>query len=241
MNKFIALLILVASLTTFGLGCAKKQKAASENTQPDEFALNAWLPPSAPSENENARNLRELRESLDSFRNAKSFRAKLSIDNKDGNTTGQISVMKPDRFSGTLNIPKEKQTAEIIGVGETVYVKMPQEIWIPIRSQALSTAMKSAFRTSIDGDNDVLQKNLPDESIVVKSKNTANSCDRYSTTIKENKSNVDISVCVENGLPKQIEVTAEQGSFRIDYYDYNELFTIERPTIPEAFRTALPK
>lgn len=230
-RHFFLLLPLIA-LPLVGIGCAKKTATSGVPSANDAYEPQAYLPPPAPAEDENTRNLRELRAAVAAFQDAKTFRAKLYVDTSDGKTTGQIDVMKPDRFHGTVEVSKEGQNSEVIGVGTTIYVRQADGSWLQVQSPELAAALANAFRSAVSTDSGLVNARLPDTSAVAKSANRTRSCDEYRTTVTgDDKSLTTLTVCVQNGLPRFIEATADQGYVSIEYFDYNTLFVIERPTV----------
>lgn len=226
-------LIPLSICVLFGFGC--KKDAASQNPTTTPREAQVYLPPEAPAESEQDRNLRELREAIQNFENAKTFRAKMSLTSSDGNVSGQIDVMLPDRFHGTMQSPGangKTETSELIGVGDMLYVKAQNSLWAYVKDPVKAKAYAKAFRSSIgnqfshffDGQQAALE--------VKKTHDGSLGCDRYSTTVASATSTSDkaeIQICVSNALPKRITIKAQDGSANIDYFDYNKLFVIERP------------
>ncbi|MBU1348500.1 hypothetical protein KJ781_00310 [Patescibacteria group bacterium] len=195
----------------------------------EAFESDAYLPPDPEPESEEVRNLRELLEAITTFQEATTFRAKLSIDADGGRTTGQIDVMKPERFHGTVEISSEDQNGEVIGVGTDLYVKQEDGTWLKVQSPTLSASLTSAFRSAVETN---IQSSLPDSTVVSKTRNYGRSCDEYRTTVTDKDGNTaDLAVCVKDGLPMFIDARADSGSVNVEYFDYNKLFVIERPTI----------
>lgn len=228
MKPYIFVLFFL-TFVLLGAGCRWPSKNAP---RPSATESPVYLPPPPPPESENARNLRELRSALEAFKEVKTFRAKLVIDGKDGQTTGQIEIMKPDRFRGTVRFPKDDQTSEVIGVGDTLYVKLPDSTWTSISTPAVSKALTQAFRAAVDGDQSAVKTALPDDAAVAKRTDEVRGCDEYTAPIQgAEDATIDMSVCVGQGLPVSIRLQSGTGSVTIDYFDYNKLFVIERPTI----------
>jgi hypothetical protein len=231
-HRSIVFLSVLLVLPIVGFGCAKKTATGAASGSVNGYESLAYLPPPAPAESEDARNLRELREALTAFQNAKTFRAKLAVDTTDGKTTGQIDVMKPDRFHGTVDVSSGGQESEVIGIGTNMYVKQADGTWLQVESPPLAASLAKAFRSTVNTDSSIISASLPDTTVVTKSVNRTRSCDDYKTTVTgEDKTTTNLTVCVQNGLPKFIDATADQGYVSIEYVDYNTLFVIERPTV----------
>lgn len=224
--------LLACSLLLLGAGCKQSTPTAPSSPTASETESDVFLPPPPSEETENQRNLRELREAVEAFRTLKTFRAKLTIEGTSGATTGQIDVVKPDRFHGTLRVPKETQTSEVIGVSDTLYVRLPDGSWSSIQTPAVSKALAEAFRSTVDGNGSVIEAALPDEAIVTKRDDAAKGCTRYQTQITSaDTTAADVQICVSKGLPKLMNVQSPQGTIEVEYFDYNTLFVIERPTV----------
>ena len=231
MNKIILpLLIIFLALVGFGCGKEKVQKSDDPNAG---FGTNAYLPPPKPPEDQTVTNLRELREAIVAFQEVKSFRANLLIDNEQGQTTGRIDVMKPDRFHGTIKVSTEDQEGEVIGIGNTLFIKVPDsDLWLEINAPEIATAMTSAFKSAVEGDAALIRSSLPDSTKVTKTKDGGRNCDKYETNIENDADlGVELSVCVSNGLPKYIRAETDQGIVDVEYFDYNTLFIIEKPNV----------
>lgn len=228
MKRFIVPL-LFCSLALFGLGC---RKTASVATNVDDTNPAVFLPPSPPEETEDQRNLRELREAIEQFQNAKTFRAKLSVSSKDGMTNGQIDIMKPDRFHGTMRTPKESQTSEVIGVGDTLYARLPDGSWRSVSTPSVAKALNEAFRSAVASDSSVIRNALPDGTAVTKRPDAGKGCDHYRAGLNQPDGGaVNLDMCVSKGFPKFMDLQSPQGSVSVEYFDYNKLFVIERPTV----------
>jgi hypothetical protein len=233
MNRRTLLLLSLLALPLVGFGCAKKTPATTPPaTQPGGYEPLAYLPPDQPQESDKTRNLRELRDAVTAFQDVKTFRAKLYVDAPDGKTTGQIDVMKPDRFHGTVDVPAGTDLNEVIGIGSAMYVKQADGTWIQVQSPQLSEQLGAAFRSAVDTGNGLVSVKIPDSSDVTKTKNSIKNCDEYRTSVNgDDGKPVQLNVCVDNGLPKLVEATADTGYVSIEYFDYNKLFVIERPTV----------
>jgi hypothetical protein len=233
MNRRTLILLPLLALPLVGFGCAKKPPAAPPPaTQPGGYEPLAYLPPDPPPEDDKAKNLRELRDAVAAFQSVKTFRAKLYVDAPDGKTTGQIDVMKPDRFHGTVDVPDGSQQNEVIGIGTAMYLKQADGTWIQVQSAQLSSELGAAFRSAVDTDNGLVSVKIPDSSDISKSRNQIRNCDEYRTSVSgDDGKPVQLTICVDKGLPKIVEATADAGYVSIEYFDYNKLFVIERPTV----------
>lgn len=230
MNKRVLPILLVVLLC--GAGCRKNTQQPS--VTPSDQQAQVYLPPAPEAETEQARNLRELREALSNFGSAKTFRSKMSVTTSAGTVTGQIDVMKPDRFHGTIETKTSGGTEknEIIGIGSMMYVNVGNDLWALVKDPAKSKAYTDAFRSSVSEQASILPSVFPNDSIVTKARDAALDCDIYATTITPPESTstpLALQVCVQNNLPKRITFSPAAGSATVDYFDYNKLFVIERP------------
>lgn len=148
--------------------------------------------------------------------------------------TGKIEVVKPDRFHGNFQLGGDTVVQEIIGVQDTLYVQLPDKTWRKIVSPTLTQALKNAFQSTVRDNQTLLDSHLTSSNQITKSVNTVQNCTSYQTTIEEKTvASTDVTICATDGLPKTMTLVSEQGSVSIDYFDYNALFTIERPTVIE--------
>lgn len=232
MNPKALLFLSLVSLALFGWGCKKKTDAGM-NATTTGFVSNAYLPPEKPGESENAANIRELREAISNFQNVRTFRAKIQVETTAGQVSGQLDVMKPDRFHGTMQVPGEKgktESSEVVGVGEMFYIRVSPTQWAYVKTPEKAKALTEAFRSTVDGQDSVLMTVVPDTATVSKMINASRACTQYDTTVTDKEgATFKLSVCVDKGLPKRIEVQPEKGMAAIEYFDYNRLITIERP------------
>lgn len=193
----------------------------------------AFLPePSAVSDDE--RNLRELQTVLANFQNAKSFRAHVTVQSDTWQTSGDVEIAKPNRFHGTMTV--DGQTVDVIGVEDVLYVKSPENVWVPVKSEQLTAQLRDAFSAALDGaDGSEL---LPAGTSVTRVQNKNGGCDAYRAAFTDTDGNdVIMDVCEENGYPARIDISRADGTVRSDYKDFNALIVIERPTIDPVFRS----
>lgn len=231
--KYFLALILISATALLGAGCRKNSTAGQADTSNPSGNL-AYLHTATDTETEQEKNLRELNAAIMAFQEVKSFRAKLAIDNSKEKISGQIDVLKPDRFHGVIKISGEDQAGEVIGINNALYVKLADKIWMQVQSPAVAAAMSKAFQSTVDGDRAAVKQELPKGTTVTHGRDLLRACEKYQTTITdEAESAIELSVCVADGLPKFITASANQGSVEVEYFDYNELFTIERPTVTE--------
>jgi hypothetical protein len=231
--KRLSLFIAVTSLSLFGWGCKPSDVPTSNLPPPTSRTPDIYLPPEPPPESEMARNLRELREAIINFQSARTFRAKIAVTSANQKLSGQIDIMKPNRFHGTLQMPGKDgamELMEVIGVENSLYIRLAENIWTYLKNPEQAKALTQAYRSAVDGEGSVLTTVLPDGTDVTKTRDAAMNCDRYVAPVKDaDGSKMELRVCVAGGMPKRIDIVASAGSAAIDYFDYNKLITIERP------------
>ncbi|MEO5927401.1 MAG: hypothetical protein ABIO72_01735 [Patescibacteria group bacterium] len=226
------LVIPLALSILLGVGCKKAIPANQPSTTNTTPEANVFLPPPQTPETENTRNLNELRAALLQFEQAKTFRAKLTLSIASAVVTGQIDVMKPDRFHGTMesqNASGQPDTSELVGVGDTLYIRMSKTQWGYVKDPEKAKAYTQAFRSSVSSQGSLLTQGLDDSLLVAKTRDGSLGCERYSTTIPSTSTPATLEVCVANGLPKRIVASSNGNTATVDYFDYNKLFVIERP------------
>jgi hypothetical protein len=228
--RFASLCTVFLLVVLLGAGCGRSKTPGSLSGS--STGSDVYLPPPADAETEEQVARRELREALQNFREAKTFRAKFSLQTKDGPVSGQIDVTKPDRFRGTVTAPKDgkTETSEVIGVASSFYIKLGPDVWTYVKNQKQAALLTKAFRSAVDGSSSALSAVIPDSATVTRSKNPTLSCQVYTTTLNDEAGNpFKMTVCVAAGLPKRIEIFPSEGSITIDYFDFNKMFVIERP------------
>ncbi|MBU1908234.1 hypothetical protein KKF59_03880 [Patescibacteria group bacterium] len=227
--------VMLVAIASFAIvkRVARDRLTARQNSS--VFESDAWLPPQPEPESEGARNLRELREALNAFNGTKSFRANINISGAEGTSEGQIDVQKPNRFQGKLKTPSDNQENEIIGVDDTLYVLM-EGVWIPLKAKKSDENINAAFKSLVSGEDSVITDQLPDDAKVERLSSNGKGCDTYKTTLEKDGNSISLKVCIQNGLPVFIETSAGSETVKVEYYDYNKVFTIERPTLLKEFR-----
>lgn len=235
MNRLSIFILILCLYAIVGAGC-RTNNVTQNGLSPIPTSNGVqeslvWLPPPPQEKDRNTRNREELLAAFEAFQHVKSFRAKLDINGNDGAVKGRIDVTKPDRFRGLLQA--DKQTYEVIGVAETVYLRLPEGRWIPINSPSITESLTRAFRSAIDGNESLTKLPITDDAIVTKRVDMDRKCTRYETTLnpQDKATRTVLGICIANELPILIEAKTGQGNVMIDYFDYNSVFTIERPTI----------
>lgn len=230
MTALPRIVLLVGCLALFGWGCAKKNPAASDPSTQNQ--VEAYLPPPASPESEEQIARRELEEIIQRFRDARTFRATLSVQTGTETVSGQIDVMKPDRFRGTLSVPKDgkTETSEVVGVSDTIYIRLAEDVWTYVKNKKQAAALTQAFRSAIDGNASVLSTAIPEAARITKTRDASLGCDRYSTELTDESGDIfTLHVCAAGGFPKRIDILLPEGSATVNYFDFNALFVIERP------------
>lgn len=228
----LSIFLPLTAIALLGFGCSKPEATPTGTTTTTPQEAQVFLPPPPAPESDSQRNMRELRDALLRFEDAKTFRAKMTLTTKDGTVSGQIDVMKPERFHGTMGSTQSNgasDKSELIGIGDMLYVRVAKDQWAYVKDPAKAKAYTTAFRASINSQASILPAVLPENTTVAKTRDNSLGCDRYSMTISDASSSAAVQVCVANGLPKRIILTPDGGSATIDYFDYNKLFVIERP------------
>ncbi|MCR4278409.1 MAG: hypothetical protein NUV81_00705 [bacterium] len=201
------------------------------------FQSSAYLPEQK-TVSEDVQSARELQTILKNFQNAKSFRSHVSIKLPDQTTEGDIEVSKPARFHGSMDV--SGQTLDVIGVEDILYVKNPDGIWIPVKSEQLATQLQQAFSIVSNGSTDEVNI-LPAGTTVSKQKSRSDvSCITYHAEYTDSDGNdTTMDICATDGFPVRIDLVRADGTIQSDYKDFNTVIVIERPTIPAVFRSVV--
>lgn len=171
----------------------------------------------------------ELRAILQAFRDLKSFRSKITIPSKQGDITGTLDFQKPDRLHAILQAGTGDPT-EIIVVDTSLYMRNAKVSWVNFSKSATAKKLGESIRSTMSGDSSLDKLAITDAAEITKTQDADNGCDLYSSTL-QNASGKDIpvTVCAVNGLPKILTMDSSDGQIRLEYYDYNAVFLIERP------------
>lgn len=226
--KTLPVFLAIAALALVGLG-AGCQKSSPPSTTPAGYESPAWLPSKTGSDVITP--LAELRAALAAFQETKSFHADMSIMSNSNKITAKLDVMKPDRFRGTLQDASMPAPTDIIGVGKTLYIKSSSGNWSAILGSDLS-AISSIADAAKNGGQLPIEQLLPDGTDVQRSEDAVRKCTKLVTTLQpKTDTESTLRVCVADGRPVQIEVESKKSTFSATYSNYNELFSIERPSI----------
>lgn len=231
MNARVVALISLLLTASIGAGCTKTSLKGSQKNAPP-FEPLVWLPTTTRSDERTLTPLEELRNAIEAFQNVKSFKSKLYVDNASGKTTAQIDVLKPSRFRGTIRVPTSNNGAEIIGVDSSLYLKPEGAPWVELSSPAMAKQLTETFRSAANGSGALIREALPDGTVVTKKRDNVHACDSFTTTLTSTKGpNIDLTICVANGLPSLLDIRAKDSHVSVTYTDYNSLFIIERPSV----------
>ncbi len=231
-KKFVSLCVAGAVLASIGAGCANPFAAKKPvsppvpvQAQPSNNPSVIMFPPASapvPSVND------ELRAAFQNFHELKSFRSKFKMTSPDGPISGTLTFIRPDRFSGSMQIKETK--SDLIVVGTSLYVRPEGAAWLDYSKTPASKTMSEQLRKSMDSGNTVENFGITDDTIIQKSHDDVNGCDEYKTVAKlANGQAVSLDVCVANRLPKYVHVEGSQGPSTMEYDKYNALMTIEKP------------
>ncbi|GEM_PF-643111 len=227
-------ILVIASLSLFGLGCQKKSATSATSTTkllqpmtvtPSNQGVLTLPPASAPDSNVNT----ELSDSLNSFRALKSFRVKFTMVTPQGRLKANLEFVKPNRFRGVLEVGQASKT-EIIAVDDSLYLRANNSQWANLSNTQAAQALRASLKQALSGDTSLDKIKLDETALVKKSRDEARQCDLYKTTTRNATSNTTvIEVCAVNGWPKYVSIQGDTHPIEFEYYDYNKVFLIERP------------
>lgn len=222
----IRLLFIVGALSCAGFGCSKPPVAAP--TQAPQSTSQAPVPfPTFVPEEKALTTKEELSQILKNYNATKSFRASIHTKTPDGEYVGAMEFAKPDRFHALIRTGPKNDT-ELIIVGNNLYMKEQDKAWKDLSSSRGSRTLGEAMRSALT-ENTLDQLVLSDAVTVEKSDDSVRSCALYTTQITNQSGTRQIQICAAEGLPKFLEVTLKDGSNTIEYFDFNEVFSIYKP------------
>jgi|GEM_PF-2374579 len=171
----------------------------------------------------------ELRQAIAAFQKVKSFRAKVVVGPSSSEINALLEYAKPDRFRGTIQ-SKDAGTAEIITVGNSLYMRVNGQAWVNLSKTASAKTISDTLKNALNGDSNLANIGIDDTLAVSKTHDDVNQCDSYQTTVKTASSTTnDITLCIADGLPSSMDLETAQGPIHLQYYDYNAVFLITKP------------
>jgi len=233
MKTLYLLIALIAGMSIVGLGWYAYSHPRIDPKK-SGYQSSAYLPDRKEISEED-QNMQEFLTILDHFQNAKSFRSHVSIKLPDQTTEGDIEVSKPGRFHGSMDV--SGQTLDVIGVENILYVKNPDGIWIPVKSEQLATQLQQAFSIVSNGSTNGTDLLPPGTTVSKKQTKSDSACTTYYAEFIDDAGNdTTIDLCAKDEYPVRIDLVRADGSVQSDYKDFNSVIVIERPTIPAIFR-----
>lgn len=228
----IAVRALVAALAVIamtGAGCWNPSPARPPLQKVAQQPYIPVPPPPDPERTEPPTPREELGAILQAFRDLKSFRSKITIPSKQGDITGTLDFQKPDRLHAILQAGTGDPT-EIIVVDTSLYMRNAKVSWVNFSKSATAKKLGESIRSAMSGDSSLDKLAITASSTITKSTDADNGCDLYASTLQAaDGKEIPVSVCAVNGLPKYLTMDSDTGQMRLEYYDYNAVFLIERP------------
>lgn len=225
-NGILCLLIAVALV---GAGCAKRPASqAPAEPQSASTPTSTAFPTFRPTEKALTPK-QELAQALTRFTGLKSFRARVRMTSSQGEITGTLEFARPNRFRGSLKAG-EAAANDIIVVERDLYMRLPPLPWLKLSDTEGGKKMADRMQSTMNGELSI-DKLVVDENLVVeKSRDDTRGCDQYATMMKDaQRTDIPVTICIVDGLPKYADIKAKQGDAHVEYYDYNAMFLIERP------------
>lgn len=171
----------------------------------------------------------ELRAALQNFRDAKSVRATVTSGTAGNQIIAKLQIAKPGRFQGMIDTGKGTPF-EIIVVDTSMYMRLVGGGWINMSKTPSAKTIAEGLREilNVQGNLDVFGV---DETVSIsRYPLPAKNCTMYETKLKNEEGvSQESEVCIRDGRPASLEIKTAEGPVRIEYYDYNAVFLIERP------------
>ncbi len=227
MATYSTRLVLACSLLMLmGFGCSKPASPTAQqakNTQPSKNPQVILFPPAGtPTLSVND----EFRQIFLNFRDLKSFRTSFSMTTDQGSVTGTFRFLRPDRFQGTLHT--KDGDSDLIVVGSSFYLRPKGAPWLNYTNTPAAKGLTTQLRQAMDQGSSNF--GITDDTIVTKTHDEIRDCDEYKTQAKTaHGAVVSLDVCAVNKLPAYVTIQGPQGPSVIQYDQYNQLFTIEKP------------
>lgn len=219
-------MIIVGALACAGLGCSKPPAITQPITPATTTQEKIPFPTFVPSEKVLSTK-EELSEILKNYNETKSFRASIRTKTAQGDYIGAMEFAKPDRFRALIRTGPNTDT-ELVIIGKSLYIKEQAKEWRDLSTSRGSKTLGEAMRSALT-ENTLDQLVLSDSVTVEKSIDTIQDCVQYVVQVSDENGNKEMSICAANGLPKILEVTLKDGKNTVEYFDFNEVFSIYKP------------
>lgn len=170
-----------------------------------------------------------LQEAVKNFQATKSFRAKVTVSATEGDINAVLEFAKPSRFRGTIQA-SDNTTAQIIVVDNSLFMQVNNQPWLDLTNTPSAKTIGDTLKNALNGDSNLDDIGLDGSVPITESRDTANNCDSYQTSVKTASSTSNaVTLCIADGLPKYMNLQTSNGPIHLDYYDYNTVFIIAKP------------
>ncbi len=172
----------------------------------------------------------ELNAAILKFRDQKSFRAKLHIQNAKTSFSGTIEFVKPSRMHALIQT-SDNQSLDIIITGPNVYTRVNETTWKNISTTPEAMKFSDMLYSFTNGKMSVSQFGIQKNTPVEKTHDAIKNCDLYTAKLARTDTNTQTTqTCIANDIITYVHIEAKDtGVTDIEYYDQNALFLIERP------------
>lgn len=224
-RRFAAFCLVFGAISFVAAGCRKAPTETVPRTGGNSQGTN--VEERRPPTEEELR--QELRDVLQNFKQSKSFRATVTSGTPGGQIVAKLQIAKPGRFQGMIDTGKGTPF-EVIVIDTSMYMRLVGSGWINLSKTSSAKTIAEALREilNVQGNLDVFGV---DEAVsITRYPLPAKNCDMYETKLKNAEGvSQESEICVRDGRPASLEIKTAEGPVRIDYYDYNAVFLIERP------------
>jgi hypothetical protein len=226
------LLVFLSVVSLIGAGCWNPFKKNTD-LEPAEFTSPTTTASATAKKNTpptEAEVRADLLSAMQNFYASKSFRSNVTLKTSEGTFKAKMDFQKPQRIRGDIML-RPGTNVDMVFAEDELFLRFNNEPWANISkipsAQTIATSMKDSLTGQASLDNLGVDQNLP----VKRTADRSRKCDLYRTSLTDKDGKAyEVEICVADGYPKILEIKSASNPLKIEYFDYNAVFLIEKPT-----------
>jgi hypothetical protein len=227
------LLVFLSVVSLIGAGCWNPFKKNTD-LEPAEFTSPTTTASATAKKNTpptEAEVRADLLSAMQNFYASKSFRSNVTLKNIRGNVLKRRWIFKNLNASVVTSCFVPGTNVDMVFAEDELFLRFNNEPWANISkipsAQTIATSMKDSLTGQASLDNLGVDQNLP----VKRTADRSRKCDLYRTSLTDKDGKAyEVEICVADGYPKILEIKSASNPLKIEYFDYNAVFLIEKPT-----------
>jgi len=232
---YLLLVPVIAFIAVVSYGYWKQQHPVQAKKQAPRTTVTGempYLPPDDAAANPDQVKRQNLDTAILNFRQAVTFKAKITINAANGATAGQVDYVKPLRMHAQLTLPSNQQM-DMIAIGQTVYLKQDKDTWGMISDASAKIFATDFFASVLKTDSTLASFGVTRDASIQIENDLGKKCTRYATKYQSDKNLLDIDFCVnDKNQLAYIKMQTSDGDITTEYSNFNDVFIIERPMLP---------